>query len=186
MRAFVALDLPEEAVQPLTRLQAGLSVGRIVPEENLHLTLAFLGDVPEPQVAELAEALGGLDLPPVTLTLQGLDMFGGRHPSVLIARAAGEGLERLHDKVMRAAREAGMTLPRERFRPHVTLARFPREMTRRDQDRLGEFLMLNGRFLLPPFAAPAITLYRSHLRHDGAIHEPLAQFLLPPQDQFVP
>lgn len=176
MRAFVALDLPEPALDPIARLQAGLTVGRVVPEDNLHLTLAFLGDIAEPQAADLAEALAGITLPRVTLTLKGLDMFGGRRPSVLFVAAAGDGLERLHDKVARAVREAGVRLPRERFRPHVTLARFPREMTAKDQQRLGEFLALNGTFALDPMPVDTITLYRSHLREEGAIHEPLAQF----------
>lgn len=178
MRAFIALDLPEALLAPITRLQAGLTVGRIVPEENLHLTLAFLGDVSEPQAQDVAEALMSVRLPPVTLTLRGLDLFGGRRPSVLFVAAEGEGLQRLHDKVMRAAREAGVELPRERFRPHVTIARFPREMGAKDQARLGEFLQLNGTFALPPEVADTVTLYRSHLREEGAIHEPLAEFEL--------
>lgn len=174
MRAFVALDLPQAALASLARLQAGLSVGRIVPEQNLHLTLAFLGDVAEPHLSDLAEALHDLDLPPVSLSLQGLDLFGSRHPSVLYVPAAGEGLERLHAKVMRAVRDAGITMARERFRPHVTIARFGREMSARDQARLGEFLMLNARFTLPPARCETMTLYRSHLRPDGAVHEALA------------
>jgi RNA 2',3'-cyclic 3'-phosphodiesterase len=178
MRGFVALDLPDEALSGITRLQAGLSVGRAVSEENLHLTLAFLGEIREPQAADLAEALAGLSLPPVTLTLRGLDLFGGRRPAALVVAAAGEGLARLHDKVLRAAREAGVALPRERFRPHVTIARFAREIGAKDQARLGEFLALNATFTLAPMPAETITLYRSHLRPEGALHEPLAQFPL--------
>jgi len=178
MRAFVALDLPEELLEPIARLQAGLAVGRVMPEENLHLTLAFLGDVAEPEAMAVAEALAGLRLPAVTLTLKGLDLFGGRRPAVLALCAGGEGLDRLHDKVAQAVRGAGVTLPRERFRPHVTLARFRREMGAKDQARLGEFLALNGTFALPPARAETVTLYRSHLREEGAIHEPLAQVAL--------
>lgn len=178
MRAFVALELPEAVLMPLTRLQAGLAVGRAVPEDNLHLTLAFLGDISEPQAAALAEALDTLELPAVTLTLRGLDLFGGRRPSVLFVAAEGEALARLHDKVARAVRVAGIALPRERFRPHVTIARFARDLSAKDQQRLGEFLMLNGRFALDPVPGETVTLYRSHLSSDGAIHEPLAQYPL--------
>jgi 2'-5' RNA ligase len=178
MRAFVALDLPEPMIRPLTRLQAGLSVGRLTPEENLHLTLAFLGDVSDAVAHDVAEALDGLRLAQVTLEMSGLDLFGGRRPSVLAVLGKGAGLEPLHAKVMRVAREAGVALPRERFRPHVTIARFPREMGAKDQARLGEFLALNGTFALPPEPAPSVTLYRSHLTPDGAHHEPLATFPL--------
>ena len=178
MRAFVALDLPEALVRPLTRLQAGLTVGRAVPEENLHLTLAFLGDVADATAYEIAEALAGLRLGQVVVELSGLDLYGRRRPAVLAVRAKGDGLEPLHAKVMRLAREAGVPLQRERFRPHVTVARFPREMGAKDQTRLGEFIALNGTFSLDPEPAPSVTLYRSHLGQDGAFHEPLASFPL--------
>lgn len=175
MRAFIALDLPEAFLTPLARLQAGLTVGRPVPEENLHLTLAFLGDMSEPQARDVAEALAELRHPPVELELKGLDLFGGRRPNVLFAQAAGAGLENLHEKVAHLVRAAGIALPRERFRPHVTLARFPREMSAKDQARLGEFLTLNSPFALPADSADTVTLYRSHLREDGAIYDPLAE-----------
>ncbi|GKY88666.1 RNA 2',3'-cyclic phosphodiesterase [Sinisalibacter aestuarii] len=178
MRAFLALDLPEAALAPIARLQAGLVVGKPVPEDNLHLTLAFLGDINDMQAAEIAGALSVLHLPPLELTLTGLDLFGGRRPSVLFVRAQAAGLEALHDKAARLAREAGVTLPRERFRPHVTIARFAREMTAKDQQKLGEFLALNATFALPPLPVATLTLYRSHLRHEGAIHEALAEATL--------
>ena len=46
MRAFLALDLPQETRDALIRVQADLPVGRPVPCENLHLTLAFLDEQP--------------------------------------------------------------------------------------------------------------------------------------------
>lgn len=178
MRVFVALDLPEPMLRPLTRLQAGLSVGRVVPEENLHLTLAFLGDVSDAVAHEVAEGLDGARLPGVTLALSGLELFGGRRPAVLAVGAGGAGLEALHAKVMRIAREAGVELRRERFRPHVTIARFPREMGAKDEARLGEFLQLNGAVSVPPEPALSVTLTQSHLTQEGAHYEPLASFPL--------
>lgn len=175
MRAFVALDLPEALVVPLTRLQAGLDVGRATPEDNLHLTLAFLGDVAEPALADLALALEGLSLPPVDLALRGLDLFGGRKPGVLFAAAeATEELTRLHGKVLQAVRAAGIGLGRMRFRPHVTIARLPRVLGQKDERRLAAFLNLNGAFTTPPAPATSVTLYHSHLRPEGPLHLPLA------------
>lgn len=178
MRAFVALDLPEPMRRALTRLQAGLTVGRPVPEENLHLTLAFLDEVTDTTAHEIAEALEGARLPPVTLALSGLELFGGRRPAVLAVGAAGQGLEQLHAKVMRIAREAGVTLSRTRFRPHVTIARFSREMGAEEQARLREFLSLNGTFSLPAEPVHSVTLTQSHLTREGAFYEPLASLPL--------
>jgi len=178
VRAFVALDLPETLVEPITRLQAGLSIGRAVPEDNLHLTLAFLGDIAEADAAALADLMQTIAMPPIPLCLKGLDIFGGRRPAVLSVMASGDGLVRLHDKIAHLAREAGIQLARERFRPHVTIARFRREMSPREHQRLGEFLALNGTFALDAAPADTVTFYRSHLREAGAIHEPLAQCVL--------
>jgi len=60
MRAFLALDIPENTVAALTRLQTAIPFGRPVPEDNLHLTLAFLDDAPEAELEDLHELLTGL------------------------------------------------------------------------------------------------------------------------------
>ena len=178
MRAFVALDLPEALLQPLTRLQAGLSVGRTVPEENLHLTLAFLDEVSDGTAYAVVEALAAARFAPVTLALAGLELFGGRRPAVLAVGASGAGLDGVRAKVNRQVREAGVALARRRFRPHVTIARFGREIGPMEQARLAEFLSLNGRFALPPEPALSVSLYRSHLSQEGAVYEALASFPL--------
>lgn len=179
MRAFVALDLPEALTDPLTRLQAGLRVGRPVAEENLHLTLAFLGELPEHRLDDLAEGLALLRLSPVELSLGGLDLFG----PALAALARGEGLEALQARVLRAVREAGQPLERSRFRPHVTIARLPQTPSASESARLGEFLALNGTFAAGPAPALSLGLYRSHLRPEGPIYEPLVTLPLGGYDQ---
>jgi 2'-5' RNA ligase len=58
LRLFCALDLPDAAVEPVVAWQhRELRLGRIVPPENLHLTLAFLGSRPAAEVAAIAGAL---------------------------------------------------------------------------------------------------------------------------------
>lgn len=175
MRAFVTLDLPEALIAPLARLQAGLDVGRAVPEDNLHLTLAFLGEVNAAALSDLALGLEGLSLAPVELSLRGLDLFGGRKPGVLFAAVeATPDLTHLHAKVLQAVRAAGIDMGRERFRPHVTIARLPRVLGPKDERRLADFLHLNGAFSTPPATATSVTLYESHLRPEGPLHLPLA------------
>lgn len=179
MRAFVALDLPDGLLRDVTRLQSGLGVGRVVAEENLHLTLAFLGEISHEQMMDMAEGLATLNAAPVALSLAGLDTMGGDMPRVLAIRAEPtDPLISLQKKVSGLARDAGLTLQRRRFRPHVTLSRLPRKLTSTDERRLGEFLSLNGAARLTPYTADTLTLYRSHLRDDGASYEPLAEALL--------
>ena len=179
MRAFVSLDLPMAHVDEVMRVQRGIGFGRVVPEENLHLTLAFLGKVSETQARAVHDELAELSLPKVTLELSGLDTFGGNPPHVLAAKARGQGLEALQAKVETAVRRAGVDLERRRFRPHVTLARLPRPLNDADARKLGEFLALNGAFSAAPAPCLSVTLMESTLTEDGPIYEPLAQYDLP-------
>ncbi len=178
MRAFVAIDLPAAVVDALELVQAAIPCGRLVPADNLHLTLAFLGEVDTAALSVLHEHLTGVAAAPLDLTLAGLDLFGGRAPAVLFIQARGAGLTALHDKVRSAARAAGLQLERRRFRPHVTLARFKPGMGRGDQARLGRFLEGQADFALPPVPVDHFSLYRSTLRPDGARHEALATYPL--------
>lgn len=176
MRAFVALDLPDGLIGSVTRLQAGLSVGRPVPEENLHLTLSFLGEISLEVARDVAEGLAGLSAAPVSLALAGVDVPGGRAPNLVwIGAEANDALVGLQAKVARIVREAGVVLERRRFRPHVTLARFPRDLSPKDSRGIGEFLALNGAVRFDPEPADRVTLYQSWMGPEGSVYEPLAE-----------
>ncbi len=180
IRAFVALPLPPETCEGLERVQSQAPLGRPVPEENMHLTLAFLGDIPPDGVEDLAESLAGIDAPPrFDIRLDGLAFFGGQPPGVLAATVRPDPvLERLHDAVHRAARAAGLTVKRQRFRPHVTLLRLPRPLRPEDETALARFMQKTAGRFAAEFTAEEFILYRSILRREGARHEELAVFPL--------
>lgn len=181
MRAFVAIALPDPVREALVELQAGLRLGRPVPEENLHLTLAFLDDQPEDLLAELHEGLSAAMLPAPELRISGLDLFGGRSPKLLFAAVEPDPvLKALRDRVLSEARAAGIALKRERFRPHITLARFRPGMGPDEQAKLGQFLEEKGGVTLPPFRPAGFALFGSTLRPEGAVHEVLAEYPLLP------
>lgn len=179
MRAFVALELPDSLTGRLARLQDALPAGRPVPVENLHLTLAFLGEQPEAALADLGAGLSAIAAPALELRLTGLGTFGAKRPRVLLAEAAPDpALADLRDAVRRAARYAGIDLARERFRPHVTLARLPPRMSAEEQHRLAVFMASHA--VMPGMEAriDSFALIRSTLRPDGAIHDPIARYRL--------
>ncbi|TDK43870.1 RNA 2',3'-cyclic phosphodiesterase [Antarcticimicrobium luteum] len=177
MRAFIAIDLPEEVTAPLVRLQAGLPAGRPVAEENLHLTLAFLGDQEEVVLEGLHYELEGIKAPPFELCFSGLGTFGGNRPRILFADVAPESaLTDLHRRVTGALRRAGMVPPRERFHPHVTLGRFGNGAAADVAARLRGFLAEHGDTPLPGFAVTGFGLYESTRHPSGVRYELLARY----------
>ena len=177
MRAFLAIDIPSDSAAALVRLQSGIPFGRPVPEENLHLTLAFLEDAPEPALEDLHDRLTALRNPPVDIRFTGLDSFTEAERGLIFAAVdRTEALQSLHDRIANLCRQSGLDLPRRRFRPHVTLMRANRRPDGTARDRLAA--SLGPRPDLPGFRATAVTLYQSSLTSRGALHDPLASYPL--------
>jgi 2'-5' RNA ligase len=176
-RAFVAIPMPEDAAARLAGLTRGLTVGRRVPEENLHLTLAFLGDVTDEGLEELHETLSAIRAAPVELTFCGLGTFGDDRPRALWAAvAAAPELAALQKQVEKASRKAGLAPEARRFVPHVTLVRL--KGWREDAAPLARFLADRGGAAVPPVRAVAFSLMSSRLRPEGAVYEELARYPL--------
>lgn len=181
MRAFVGLPLPDEVIDALERAQSGLSVGRQVDPENLHLTLAFLDDQPEAALAALDEELGQITGPVPALQITGLDVLGGDNARLVFAAVAPDAaLSSLRNRVRGAVRAAGIALKRERFRPHVTLARFRQRKAPGEAEKLAAFLTREGGLSFPAFTVSEFALYRSTLTPDGAVYDVLASYPLSP------
>lgn len=183
MRLFVAIELPEAVQDRLAQVQGDLGVGRHVPVENLHVTLAFLDDQDTPTATALHQSLTGIQLPGFDLRISGVDVFDRQTPKLLFAGVEKTApLVALRDKVRAAAQAVDIDLRRERFRPHVTLARFRRSMPVQDLDRVGMFLETHGDLSTPAFSVKGFALYRSILHEDGAVYDRLAEYRLLPPD----
>lgn len=179
MRAFVAITPPDPVRDALLRVQETVPLGRPVPEENLHLTLAFLDDQPEELLRELHDELAEIHAMPFDVELAGLGCFGGAAPRILFAQVIPcDALDRLHRTTVQAARRVGIHLPRERFRPHITLTRFAGRLSSLAQRQLRGFLDIHATVALPGFTVNDFALFQSTLRHGGALHEELARYEL--------
>lgn len=134
MRFFYAVFLPEEVRRALVEAQGKVAPykgWKEVAPHQLHLTLLFLGERPEEDLAELL-ALGhrlGRLTPPFTAYLRGTGYFPNEGtPRVWFAKAEGEGFSALAEGLRAGVREvlgeealqAGGDKP---FKPHITLAR---------------------------------------------------------------
>lgn len=174
MRLFLALKLPPRQARAVAALRQDRSGWRWVEEENLHLTLAFLGEVTMQQAEELDQILQARTIRPPEVTLAGIGHFGSRRPRAVWVGAGPEApLSDLSVGMTRAARRAGIAVERRRFVPHVTIARLGATA---DPGEVAAFAEARGRFSLPPFTPASVTLFRSHLRPEGPIYEALADY----------
>jgi len=174
MRLFIAIELPDDLKAALGGLRVDVPGARWVPPEQLHLTLAFLGEVEEKTAGELGERLALIHTPPFQLCFSGTGCFPNRHrPRVLWA-----GLEP-HPLLMNLA--AGVhgavlacSIPQEErpFSPHITLARLKFPAAR----EVDAFLNMPQKLKLPPFPVREITLFQSRLTPHGAVHIPVRTF----------
>lgn len=183
IRAFLGIGLPPEVRSRIAVLQFLLPLPRRVEAEDFHLTLCFLGEVPERVLVALDEALQGLRQVPFDLALRGVGMFGGAAPRAVWAGVEpSEPLARLQTKVERMARMAGASPSAQKFVPHVTLGRFsppaPDAAIRLERAVAGEALFRAG-----PFGVDEVVLWRSHAAPRGvARYEVLAAYPLDPRE----
>ena len=173
MRVFVALTLPEDTVCDLEAVQARLPRGRPVPPENLHLTLAFLGDQPVEVIEAVHEGLSDLRASPFTIDLSQPALFGGARGQALGLEAdGGAHLHELHDRVRSRVRGAGAQIERRRFRPHVTLARLS------GRESPAPLLAALTGTTIGPVLLTQMVLVASLLRPEGAEYDVLAAYPL--------
>ena len=179
MRCFLAIDLPDDVLDTLVRVQNELPIGRLADPETFHVTLAFLGEIAQEEAELVHDALLTLPRSSVQINIHGLGLFGGRTPSVLYAEVLPDpGLMSLEKSIRTRLNGAGLQLERRRFHPHVTLARFKSGLPFEDGIRLGEFVSRHAAATFGAFKASELTFYQSFLGVGGATHERLEGYSL--------
>ncbi|WP_232703385.1 RNA 2',3'-cyclic phosphodiesterase [Halobacterium wangiae] len=134
MRLFVSVDLPDALADALGDVQdelADASGLNFVDPEQTHVTLKFLGDVPEAREEAVGDALGtaveAADVEPFDATFEGLGVFPSLDYISVVWLGVGDGsaeLTALHEAVERVyVEELGFEREDHEFTPHVTLAR---------------------------------------------------------------
>jgi 2'-5' RNA ligase len=163
IRAFLGIALPPEVRGACQVQQFLLPLPRKVEPEDLHLTLVFLGNCPDPALEAAHERFEALRFPAFPLRLQGLGLFGKARPHTAWAGVApSEPLVRLQSKAETIARRAGCPVDSRSYLPHVTLGRFPVPAPP-DIARLERAVALDQGFSVGPWEVRELTLWRSHL-----------------------
>ncbi len=169
VRLFAALDLPDDIAERLQALMKGVPGAKWRPRENLHLTLRFFGEVPEPTADDIDAALGEVSEAnaPFDLQLKAAGAFGGAEPHALWIGARESGaLKKLAADCERAARRAGLKPESRKFAAHVTLA----YLSAAPLDRVQAFQQRLGLFETRPFRVESFGLYSSQVRKSAPSH----------------
>jgi RNA 2',3'-cyclic 3'-phosphodiesterase len=153
VRLFCGLRLPDDAVDAIAAWQAGLEQGRIVPRENLHFTLAFLGRQPRARVDEVVEVLRSRCAETVPPVFEVRRYRETRSVGMLVF-SEDEGAERL---ALGLQRDLLGRAERDTWLPHVSVLRF------RERPRLHPALPE-----LEPVVTSEAAAYLSVLRPTGA------------------
>lgn len=170
LRLFIALELPPETLEVLVRWgKEHLTGGRVVPREQLHVTLAFLGSRPrgelEAIVVALRAAVAGGSVP---IELAPSGWRETRSVGMVVLHDLGEEATRLAGRLHRALESLGVYRPESRpWLPHVTALRF------RERPRLTPPLPETGTFVPSDAAA-----FLSRLHPSGARYEVLERVSL--------
>ena len=171
-RLFVAIRPPEIIREKLLDLMEGIPNLRWQDEEQLHLTLRFIGEVERPVAEDIAAALERIRFDPFTLALDGVGKFEKhRHGALWAGVQPKDQLKALAAKVERACQSAGLEPERRAYHPHITLARWKGRAPGIDT-----FLEQNGALNSDPWNNSEFILFESRLGHEGAHYEPVEKY----------
>ena len=182
VRLFVAIDLDERARLAIARLQqrvvkvlgAERSV-RMVDSGHMHSTLAFLGEIAEPAVPPIVDALStNIDARPFALEFQGLGVFPPRGAPRVLWLGVEEGAKEIAEvqrEVDHRVARLGVALERRAFHPHLTLARW-RAAHPADRQRA---LSADPQTAVARVNIDHVTLYQSRLSAAGPTYSALAR-----------
>ena len=174
-RLFVAIRPPEIVRDRLIDAMSDSPELGWVADENLHLTLRFIGEVEGPLADDIALALTRIRSHPLELGIDGVGLFERRNGGALWAGVEPRPpVAALAAKVERACVSAGLEPERRAFHPHVTLARW----NRREAKAAQAFLERNRALASGPFAVDRFILYESRLSRHGAHYEEVADYPL--------
>jgi 2'-5' RNA ligase len=173
-RLFVAIRPPETVRAQLLDLMEGMPGMRWQDDEQLHLTLRFVGEVERPVAEDLSAALQHIRFEHFSIKLEGVGKFEKHRNGALWAGVhPKEQLRALAAKVERACQSAGLEPERRAFHPHITLARWKGKA-----QRLAAYLERHSGLTSNPWEAREFILYESHLGREGAHYEAIERIPL--------
>lgn len=180
IRAFIAIELPDEVTQVLSRLVAWLKSRQ--PDEvkwvdpaAIHLTLNFLGNIEPGRISEITEAMteSVQGIAPFSLGLDDLGVFPNLDRVRVVWVGIGgeiEELARLQHSLEDNLEILGFPSEERTFSPHLTLGRVREQASPQERQRLGEIVTGMKVETAKPFAVNGIGLIKSQLTGAGPVY----------------
>jgi len=132
MRLFIAVNFDDAVKKRLLEIQAKLrsqcTRGNFTRPENLHLTMAFLGETPEAKVASILKIIEDAQVLPIELSFTHTGCFTHSHKELWWIGAdekcsALSHLKAIHSKLIKRLLDANFSVDNRSFNPHITLGR---------------------------------------------------------------
>lgn len=174
-RLFVAVRPPLFIRNRLLGLMGGIRGARWQDDDQLHLTLRFVGEVDRHTARDVHAALGGVHHPPFEAAISSVGTFDkrGRTDNVWAGLSPQEPLKILHNKLDQAMARVGLPPEQRAFHPHITLARL-----NRGAGPVHDFITTNTGATSPPFLIDRFGLFDSRLTPDGAVYSEIETYRL--------
>jgi 2'-5' RNA ligase len=174
-RLFVAIRPPAAIRALLLAAMGGISGARWQSEDQLHLTLRFIGEVDRHRAHDVHAALGAIHQAPFRIALAGIGAFErrGQAETIWAGVAPHEPLKSLHKKVDAALGRVGVPPDERAYLPHITLARL-----KRGSGHVGNLLERSGGLTSPSFDVADFALFESTLTPEGAVYSIVERYPL--------
>ncbi len=187
IRAFIALQLPEQVTHQLELFQNKIKIGaprglRWVKPENIHLTLSFLGDTPRTKISQLKDLLSEVSAKHSELHASFTQLGAFPNPNRMrvfwLGMAASPELTTLARDVNQACKACDLPGDDKPFVPHLTLARLPDGLSTKEHEQAAQLLKYPLQIDQKEFLIKNLVIYQSDLKPSGAVYTPVHLFQL--------
>jgi RNA 2',3'-cyclic 3'-phosphodiesterase len=184
MRSFIAIEIPDEIKTEMVKVQEQLRTSNVDASwprpEGVHLTLKFLGEMPETKIPEIMNGIrtAGEGIGPFRLEVKGVGTFPNpKNARVVWIGLSGdiEKLTKLQAAVEDAMVRMGLAREGRKFTPHLTLGRIKFIRLR---DKWIKTLDEIKNISLPVFDVTAVSLMKSELKPSGALYTEMGSVVL--------
>ncbi|RZF64232.1 RNA 2',3'-cyclic phosphodiesterase [Sphingomonas populi] len=176
-RLFVALRPPRAIRLQLADAMHGIADARWQDDDQLHLTIRYIGEVDRRMAEDIAVELGHVHAGAVTTSVAGVGAFDrrGRIDALWAGLTPHDALAALHRKVDHALVRLGLPPEGRAYLPHITLARLPRSA---DPVEIERWRAAQAGLASAPFVMEHLILFESTLGSAGARYDTVARWPL--------